>query len=109
MVASKQGLVTVCQATEGASVEVLPRLPRRPKTHDSIEEPLGLGRTLHAQGIRNPSHPIRLGEYKGVKVLARSAILNHHLTISDNLRFHFSVCAFLQLRATYPASYEFRL
>ena len=49
------------------------------------------------------------GQCKGVRVLARSVVLNHHLTISNNLRFHFSVCAFLQLGATYPASYEFRL
>ena len=77
--------------------------------YDSIEGPLCLGRTLQAQGRRKPSHPIRLGQYKGVRVLARSVVLNHHLTISSNLRFHFSVCAFLHLGATYPASYEFRL
>ena len=77
--------------------------------YDSMDKLLCLGRTLQAQGSRKPSHPIRLGQYKGVRVSARSVVLNHHLTISNNLRFHFSVCAFLQLGATYPASYEFRL
>ena len=68
--------------------------------YDSIEGPLCLGRTLQAQDSRKPSHPIRLGQYRGVSVLARSVVLNNHLTISNNLRFHFSVCAFLQLGAT---------
>ena len=75
----------------------------------AIGGPLGLQRTLQAQGSRELSHLIRLGLYKGVRVLARSVVLNHHLTISNNLRFHFSVSAFLQLKATYPSSYEFRL
>ena len=77
--------------------------------YESIDGPLCLGRTLEAQDNRKPSLPIRLGEYNGVRVLARSVVMNQHLTISHNLRFHFRVWAFLQLRASYPASYEFRL
>ena len=64
--------------------------------YDSIDGLLCLGRNLQAQGSRKPSHRIRLGQYKGVRVSARSVVLNHHLTISNNLRFHFSgVEAFL--------------
>ena len=77
--------------------------------YDSIDGPLCIGRTLQEQGSRKHSHPIRLGQYKGVRFLARSVVMNHHLTTSNNLRLHFRVCAFLSLGATYPASYEFRI
>ena len=108
MVASQQGVVAVGQESKGASLEVPSRLPEGLE-HMTRLNPLCLGRTLQAQGSRKPSHPIRRGQYKGVRVLARSVVLNHHLTMSNNLRFHFSICAFLQLGATYLASYEFRL
>ena len=104
MVATKQGVLAVCQASEGVSLEVPSRLLWRPGTHDSIDGPLGQGRNLQAQGSTKSSHSIRIGHYKVVSVLARSVVLNHDLTISNKLRFHFSVSAFLQLGATYPAS-----
>ena len=91
MVASKQGVVAVCQASQGASLEV-PFGSLEGLNYDSIGGPLWLGRTLQAQGSRKPSHPIRLGQYKGFRVLVRSVVLNHHLSISNNLR---SISAFV--------------
>ena len=108
MVASQQGVVAVYQDSEGASLEVPSRLPEGLE-HMTRMMDRCVGRTLQAQGSRKPFHLNLPGHYKEVRVLARSVVLNHHLTISKNLRFHFSVCAFLHLGATYPASYKFRL
>ena len=57
------GVVAVCQASEGVSLEVPSRFPEGLE-HDSIDRPLCLGRTLQTQESRKPSHPIRLGQYK---------------------------------------------
>ena len=98
MEASKQSAVAVCLASEGASLEVPTRPPEGLEHMTRLTDPLGLGRTLQAQGSRKPSHPIRLGHYKGVQGLSEKCSIEPPPHYFQQLTFSFQRLCFPSTR-----------
>ena len=108
MVASKQGAVAVCQASDRASLEVPSRLP---EGLELMIRRMTAGTMSHFTSTRQQETLSSHSPWtvQGGQGLSEKCSIEQPPQYFQQLTFPFQGFAFLQLGATYPNSYEFRL